>query len=272
VTAGEGGVTPAEAGLQTPAPTAASQAALATPAPPRQAGASGAILIPSQISGQLAPATAAMSLPVGGQRLCFPPSAFSPTVQWASGFGTIAERFIEQDYCKTPGISCVRGPMGTVYIDNYNPTEYLDFLKAHNPSLKTLSYSIKLAVYSGIARPDILSDNGTSKEYYEIKPLSPSGAEAGVGKLASIARFMATLGLPYRAGTTYSPSKDIPIMSGAVLGDRLAVSLRVQRFVPGIITYSLCLSGHLLSILAKVALVALLMWIAEQLLLIAFAI
>jgi hypothetical protein len=233
------------------------------------AGASGAILTHSpQISGQLVMVTAALSLPVGGQRLCFPPSAFSPTDQWASGFGTIAERFIQQDYCTTPGISCIRGPMGTVYIDNYNPKEYIDFLKAHNPSLNALPYAAKLAAYvaAGFKRPDILSDYSTSKEYYEIKPLSPSGVTAGAGKLAFIVGFMASLGLPYRAGTTYSPSKDIPIMSGIFLGEPLAVFLRVQRFVPGIITYSLCLSGNLTGILAKVALVALLAWIATQML------
>jgi hypothetical protein len=158
--------------------------------------------------------------------------------------------------------------MGTVYIDNNNPTDYVSFLEAHNPSLKALSYSAKLAVYiaGGIQRPDILSDYGTSKEYYEIKPLSPSGAGAGVGKLAFIAGFMATLGLPYRAGTTYSGSNEIPIMSGTFLGEPLAVFLRVQRFVPGIITYSLCLSGNLSGILAKVALGVLIAWIVSQLL------
>jgi Domain of unknown function (DUF4157) len=220
----------------------------------------------SQIAGQLTALTGPASVPVGGQRLCFPPSMVAPTDQWASGFGTLAERYIEQDYCGT--FSCIPGPAGTVYIDNYNPIEYINFLKAHNPSLTALSSAAELAAFvaGGIQRPDILSDDGMRKEYYEIKPLSPSGAAAGVEKLAFIASFMAILGLPYRAGTTYSPSKDIPIMSGTVLGEPLAVSLNVQRWVPGIITYSLCLSGNLVEILAKVTLAVLLAWIAAEIL------
>jgi hypothetical protein len=155
-----------------------------------------------------------------------------------------------------------------VYTDNNNPTEYKDFLETHNPSLLTLSLAAQLAAAAaeGIQRPDILADDGAHKEYYEIKPLSPPGAVAGVEKLVFIAGFMAALSLPYVAGTTYSPSKDIPIMSGFVLGEPLAVSLNVQRWVPGIVTYGLCLQGNLAEILAKITLAALLAWIATQLL------
>lgn len=126
--------------------------------------------------------------------------------------------------------------------------------------------ALTAASITGIARPDLLNDDGSRKDYYEIKPLSPSGAAAGVEKVAEIASFMALLGLPYVAGVTYSPSKDIPIMSGLVLGEPLTVSLNVQRFVPGIVTYTVCLSGNLAEILAKVALAALLAWIVIELL------
>ena len=54
--------------------------------------------------------------------------------------------------------------------------------------------------------------------------------------------------------------------SGMVLGEPLTVSLNVQRHVPGLVTYSLCLQGNLSRILAKVALAALLAWIIAELL------
>lgn len=198
----------------------------------------------------------------GGQRLCFPPAAFT-NPQFGSGFGTIAERLIEQDYCDTLGCAPT-----TTFIDNFNPTAYRAFLVSHNPSLRSRGKAIALAVASatGIARPDIMCDDGARKDYYEIKPLSPSGVAAGLEKLAEIAAFMAALGLPYVPGTIYSPSKDIPIMSGLVIGEPLTVSLNVNRFVPGLVTYSLCLEGNLAEILAKVALAALLAWIAAELL------
>lgn len=210
-------------------------------------------------SGPTPPTT---SSAVDGERLCFPPASVSGP-QFGSGFGTIAERLIENDYCETLGCA-----PATTFLDDYNPTQYRDFLISHHPGLATGAKAVALAVASvtGIARPDILSDDGVRQDYYEIKPLSPSGAAAGVEKLVEIAAFMALLDLPYRPGVTYTPAKDIPIMSGLFLGEPLSVSLNVQRFAPGIVTYSLCLEGNLSRILEKVALAALLAWIAAQLL------
>jgi hypothetical protein len=183
--------------------------------------------------------------------------------QWGSGFGTLAERFIEQDYCATLGCS-----PATDYVDNYNPGAYLAFMRAHNPSLAGGAPAAALAVASvtGIARPDLLTDNGVRREYYEIKPFSPDGVSAGMEKLVEIMGFMAALSLPYVPGTTYSPSKDIPMWSGMVVGEPLGVALNVQRMLPGLVTYSLCLRGNLSAILAKVALAALLAWLIAEIL------
>jgi hypothetical protein len=210
------------------------------------------------ISGTFGPAA---SLPAG-QRLCFPPSAVTDP-QFASGFGTIAELLIEKDYCDTLGCS-----PATVFIDKNNPTAYKTFLTAHNPALARGAKAAALAAASatGIARPDILNDDGARRDYYEIKPLSPTGAAAGLRKLVEIAAFMTLLRLRYVPGTTYSPSYDIPMMSGVVLGEPIGVALNVQRHVPGLVTYSLCLRGNLAELLAKVALVTLLAWIVAQLL------
>jgi hypothetical protein len=229
------------------------------PPPPGQP----VITDPAQISGSLI-ATNTLP-PSGGQRLCFPVSMFQ-TPNFASGFGTIAERLIEQDYCDTLGCSAA-----TTYIDKNNPTEYKGFLVAHNPILALPPKAAKLAgMGSKIQRPDLLTDDGVRNEYYEIKPLSISGAAEGLLKIAFIESFMKDLHLPYARGTTYPPTlnqaKDIPMMSGNVLGSNINVILNVTRYVPGILTYGICIQGDLLTLLLKVSIAALLAYIAAALL------
>jgi hypothetical protein len=213
------------------------------------------------VTGTTTGILASATLPAG-ERLCFPPGPIMGP-QWGSGFGTLAERFIEQDYCATLGCT-----PATEYIDNYNPGAYLAFMRAHNPSLGSGAPAAALlaASVTGIARPDLMTDNGARREYYEIKPFSPDGVSAGMEKLVEIMAFMATLSLPYIPGVTYSPSKDIPMWSGMVLGEPLGMALNVQRHLPGLVTYSLCLRGNLSAILAKVALAALLAWIIAEIL------
>lgn len=244
-------------------PPAATAAGPGTAPAPAAAAAAAAT---TSITGSLTLVSPGAPVPAG-ERLCFPPGPIMGP-QWGSGFGTIAERFIEQDYCATLGCT-----PATEYIDNFNPTAYLNFMRAHNPSLTTGARAVALAAASvtGIARPDIMTDNGVRREYYEIKPFSPDGVSAGMEKLVEIMAFMSLLSLPYIPGVTYSPSKDIPMMSGMVLGEPLAVSLNIQRHLPGLVTYSLCLQGNLSAILAKVALAALLAWIVAQLLMMAAA-
>jgi hypothetical protein len=225
------------------------------------AGTEGGGLITDQslIGGSLTQTTTAF--PPGGQHLCFPVSEFQSS-QFASGFGTIAERLIEQDYCDTLGCS-----PATTFVDNNNPAAYKNFLVTHNPSLASGTQAAKLAAeFPGVKRPDIMSDNGIRKDYYEIKPFSGSGITDGAFKLLSIAAFMNRLGLSYVAGTTYSPSKDIPLMSGIILGSKVGVSLNVQRHLPGFLTYTICLNGELAELFGKVAVATLLAWIAAQLL------
>jgi len=225
------------------------------------AGTEGGGLITDQslIGGSLTPTTTAF--PPGGQHLCFPVSEFQSS-QFASGFGTIAERLIEQDYCDTLGCS-----PATTFVDNNNPTAYKNFLVTHNPSLASGPQAAKLAAeFPGVKRPDIMSDDGIRKDYYEIKPLSGSGITDGAFKLLSIAAFMNRMGLSYAAGTTYSPSKDIPLMSGTILGSKVGVSLNVQRHLPGFLTYTICLNGELAELFGKVAVATILAWIAAQLL------
>lgn len=55
-------------------------------------------------------------------------------------------------------------------------------------------------------RPDILHDDGTRKDYYEIKPQSPTGIPDGMIKLVEIVAFMKGLSLPYKPGTVTAPT------------------------------------------------------------------
>ena len=110
-----------------------------------------------------------------------------------------------------------------------------------------------------------MCDDGARKDYYEIKPFSPTGVGAGGIKLVGIISFMSDLGLPYVPGTAYSPSKDIPIMAGTILGSEIGVTLNVQRHLPGLVTYTICLSGEVAELLLKATIAAVLAWIAALL-------
>jgi hypothetical protein len=192
-----------------------------------------------------------------GERICFPVSAFNNS-NFAAGFGLLAERYIQNDYIETMG-----NPPGAVYFDNNNPAAYLNFLKTHNPGLTD---SMIAEAMTSAVRPDIARDDGATKEYYEIKPFSPAGVGAGMGKLVTIMAYMSALGLPYAPGVAYSPSKDIPVLSGVLMGCKLGVTLNVQRPLPGTLLYSLCLQGELKELLAKVGMAALSAWIVAQIL------
>ena len=216
---------------------------------------------PAQITGQFLASAPGSPFPTGPNHECFPVSMFQ-TSNFASGFGTLAERLIENDYCETFPCS-----PSITYKDNNNPTEYRDFLKSHNPALQVPATSAKFdAAFPAVSRPDILCDDGVRKDYYEIKPFSISGVAAGLAKRVLIHDFMNDFALPYVAGVTYSPSKDIPIMSGSMLGCQIGVSLNVQRYIDGIVTYAICLTGEVAKLLLKATMAAILAYIAALLL------
>ncbi len=206
------------------------------------------------------PVSTGISFPTGGQHMCFPVSKFQ-TSQFASGFGTFAERLIENDYCETLGCT-----PATVYQDNNNATAYRAFLVGHNPSL---AVPPKAAILAGkfptYPAPTLCATMGANR-LLRNKGDVDLGRGRGQSEDSQHCGFKSDLGLPYVPGTTYTPSKDIPIMSGTMLGCNLGVSLNVQRYVPGVLSYSICLTGEITALLLKASLAAVLAYIAAVLL------
>ena len=174
---------------------------------------------------------------------CFAPSetGLSPSV--TSAFGKIAEKGITLDYCQTLG--CL--PLINDYIDNPFAITYALFLVGHNPSLAPNLNTIiaQAEEKDGVRRPDILTDNGVRREYYEIKPNSASGLRAGNEKLLAIEAFMGTWRLPYGRGTAYAPDKRIKIVTVNFGFLTFDFTFHFFKNKAGLIVYDLCISGEL---------------------------
>jgi Domain of unknown function (DUF4157) len=179
--------------------------------------------------------------------ICFAPSVFfTPLV--AAGFGLLAEKMIEKDYCDQMG--CKAG-------ENYfDPSlggfdkRYASFIIQNNPLL-TRSKRAILRI-SPMRRPDILTHAPSRQEYYEIKPNSISGLISGLEKLIEIKAIYHFFSLPYIAGTGYTPTSKIPLISFAVGNTPVEAFIGVHRSRAGLIRYDLCLRTNW----AKVALAA----------------
>lgn len=167
-----------------------------------------------------------------GERMCFRLS-FDLIPQVVSIFNDqIAEPLIFADFCK------INGPCVNVFFDTskaLNP--YRDFLVAHNPTLTPLAQSI-----GKLTRPDILSHRPPDFDWYEVKPESLYGIRNGVDKLVALLGLY--LPFPYRPGRRYKPTKDIKL--GALFspeGHQLTILLEVERTMPGLIMWALCIEG-----------------------------
>jgi hypothetical protein len=181
-------------------------------------------------------------------KFCFPLSAVL-TDRESGAFGNIAEQLIQQHYCRTLGCS----PL-TEYFDNYNPDEWRHFLLRHDPKLKGKEVLVRALLSLIGERPDIATNNGSRREYYEIKPFSPAGVGKGAEKLIAIATLMAVLDQPYIPGITYNGGEvALPGASGTVFGYSVKANLLVMRapYAPGLVLYLMCLEGEFVEILVK---------------------
>lgn len=193
--------------------------------------------------------------------LCFEPGQlffpispiFGPML--ASAFGIIAHKLIAADYLTNMGAL----PTDVYFDDSFaGPIDpkYGDFIIAKNPSMGFFERGF---IRSPLKRPDMLIDDGTHHEYEEVKPLSAFGVTGGITDLTIINFYMTSiLSLPYRFGTSYTPSSRIPIGSTTFAGLPFEFSLGVTRFRSGLIVYQICIRTDWLLATAYLAAVALL--------------
>jgi len=149
--------------------------------------------------------------------LCYAPSEYVET-DISSPFGNWAEDLVMVNYVRKTG----GAPGLTDFLDEQkilpktgkrpNAVEIskklYDFLRQHNPPMNAKGNLWNDEFNAKRTRvPDLLTHKPDRKDYYEIKPGSPSGVRAGNSKLTALGLMMPKFQLSYVAGTHYSPGK-----------------------------------------------------------------
>jgi hypothetical protein len=169
-------------------------------------------------------------------------------------FGGLAEDLIFADYCGQYGIK-------DVFQDDNNPAAYLLFLETHNPHFtkaQHIDYYVRLRGQDVRRVPDILAHKVTERAFYEVKPDSPSGRNAGIEKIGRLSAIYKFYALPYTAGRLFMP-RDITV---AALGSALRATLRSRRPFDALILYRLCIDSQ--GVLELAVLAALLRHIVRE--------
>lgn len=152
------------------------------------------------------------------------------------------------DYCKlqTP---CI----GDDFFDRRNtPEDYTNFLRNHNPQVP----EDKIVSTGSSVRPDILRHRNDQPEWYEIKPLSPTGLRDWLAK-ATILRINYGGVFPYKQGKIYTPSSEISFGTFITdVGENLELFIEPRRPVPGMILYRICVRGEHVRYFNRVRLIA----------------
>lgn len=187
---------------------------------------------------------------------CFAPS-FGVSRRTAGLFGSIAEKTIGLFYLRDRGKSTFY-PLNDQDFADFtagwaNVTLYTTFLSDHNPQVdpgKLLEMRRKLGgdeSGSLFKVPDLVTDAGTTRQFYEIKPNSPTGLIAGDEKIGNVAAFNAFFGLPYVPGMAWNPDRRILLYDGVI--EAVEIEVRVFfhffRIQPGLIVYELCVEAGL---------------------------
>ncbi|WP_338663164.1 hypothetical protein VQH23_23880 [Pararoseomonas sp. SCSIO 73927] len=185
---------------------------------------------------------------------CFAPS-FGVSRDTAKLFGLIAETTIGGFYLKDRGkpffFPVTDQDFGDFTAGFANVTLYTAFLKMKNPHLR-LSQLLDMRRKLGgdesgslFKVPDLVTDNGAIRQFYEIKPNSATGLRDGDEKLANLSAFCDFFKVSYKPGTAWSPDKRLLLYDGVIE----AVELRVKVFFhffrvqPGLIVYELCIEA-----------------------------
>jgi Putative peptidoglycan binding domain len=183
-----------------------------------------------------------------GNRMCFRMS-FGLSAQAAALMGRIVEPRVFLDYCTR------QAPCTSADFFDRNPgsTEYVDFLLVQHPGIDPA----QLGGLGALKRPDILRHRPQGSEWYEIKPMSLSGAIAARIKLSEITTSYARLGLPYLPGNRYTPTEFIPLATMFTPeGENLRVVLHLMRRARGLIFWEICIEGDYVVYFNRVRIVA----------------
>ncbi|WP_239616350.1 hypothetical protein [Cohnella mopanensis] len=174
------------------------------------------------------------------QHICFAPSEYFGNAPESRKFGEkIAEVPIIIDYLKETGVLTLSDivkdldQLGQIFIDDWwdklNKEKYVDMLiKRHNQLANKKDQLMK----DNFQWPDISTNKRNRKEYYEIKPNSPTGLYAGQKKMKNIKEMYDRYRLSfYRPGVTYplNNKKKIKLLSKFELNLKYLLDLELEE-------------------------------------------
>lgn len=143
-----------------------------------------------------------------------PPSAVSP-LDVARAFGQrVAEKPIQEDMRKDPGLGSPGESALFVDTSTNAADDNMIFwmgLRGNLPTAQVsrmMDYRHRRGEFKDLPsdswkRPDAVCHTGTAREYYEIKPLTDPGITAANEKFEKIDKFVSKFSLPYRRGERY---------------------------------------------------------------------
>lgn len=171
-------------------------------------------------------------------------SPFTDTVALAVAFGLAVEPIIRADYSKHLGrrgfFPTQEKDFADIHSGFSNTTLYISFIKKHNPQLST-SQLISLSAQSLLKIPDLMTDDAPRRtEFYEIKPNSVTGRQAGTNKISEIGALYDSFSLPYKPGRIYTPNVTIRLFEADFSVGHVTNDLHFTRIKDGLIVYELC--------------------------------
>jgi hypothetical protein len=170
----------------------------------------------------------------------------------AAAFGAIAEFFISRDVTTRLAIA-----PGNFYTDNplAGPIDpaYVAFIIGKNPGLSFLQQAAIAA--SMVARPDVLMHQPPILDFEEVKPNSVAGRAAGRVKVGALGTFYSSFGLPYVAGSAYTPPPPFVVCSLVIGGTPVTVTFEITRNRNGLLVYDICVETDWL-LVAELAILA----------------
>lgn len=220
--------------------------------------------------------------------ICFTPGEAGLARSLSSKFGFLVEEwFVKPDYCLSKGgcqeFLTIPGSLDQIDFFDANASttrcRYMSaFIKFHNPTVDEILIATSCEAKKGadgkgtFPVPDIIThDDPAQLEFYELKPNSDSGKEAGREKIENFKIICQLHNLPYEAGKLYNPDRRILIWDGTWFGSPAKVRLHFFRFEPGLLVYEVCveassnlLAGVLVKALIKMAVLALIILLLPQ--------
>lgn len=178
---------------------------------------------------------------------CFPLSLFGPQI--SSMLGRLVEPKIAQDYC-TLQPTC----SGDDFFDlkANAQIDYTNFLRGHNPLVPETT----IAEVGSSVRPDILRHRSDAQEWYEVKPLSPSGVAEWLLKAKRL-RSNYAITFPYQPGRRYRPTREISLgRFSTPEGEHLELFIETTRPALGMLLYRICARGDYVEYFNRVRLIA----------------